>query len=97
MKILYGINNNTIDVTTVAFDKCVKQNILYIPDTDIMRAELFTDPLYNILKYIFIVDDNLISTTYDHTQAIYIDLTNNNIYTNMDIYMYPQSFYLEVK
>lgn len=80
--ITYGIIDTHIDVTEVAYDKCVKQNILFIPSGDCSRAELFTDPLIGTLKSIFICDNNMIITEYNHTKDIYIDLQTNEITTN---------------
>ena len=48
--IYYGINTDMMDITSIALYKCVKQNILGIPATDLKRAQLFTDPVYGVLK-----------------------------------------------
>ena len=49
MKILYGIENNNIDVTEICFSKLVYENNIIIPPKDGNRAQLFTDPLDGIL------------------------------------------------
>jgi len=80
--ITYGIDNLNIDVTDVALKKCQTQNnILYIPNNDMERNDLFGDPLYGIVKYIYIINDNNIYTI-DYNDYIYIDLNNHKIYIN---------------
>ena len=75
MKILYGIEDNNIDVTNICFTTLLHNNIITIPSGDGNRAKYFTDPLHGVLKQIFIVDD--ITTSYDHTYTIYIE--NNKV------------------
>lgn len=82
IKILYGIRDNNIDITEIVFQKLIKENIIKIPKTDHIRASYFSDPLYGILKSIFIIidnnDGNIIEL--DHTKECYIDIINNKIY-----------------
>jgi len=80
--IKYGIADNHLDVTQIAYEKCLQNNILFIPSSDEARAEIFTDPLIGTLKSIIIQDENMITTIYDHTQNIYIDLQYNKIHTD---------------
>ena len=95
LKIFYGIANNNIDVTQIVYEKCIKQNIAYIPASDFKRADIFGDPLVNVLKSIFIknLDQNL--RDFDHNKEIYIDLDKNDIFTdNIPDYIrniYPNS------
>lgn len=77
LTINYGIQLFNIDVTNIAYTKLNKNNIIYIPSNDNIRANLFSDPLLGTLKSIFI--NNI---EYDHTKNIYIDTTNNMIYTD---------------
>lgn len=78
MKILYGIFGNTIDVTDICLSKLTKNNVVTIPMGDKNRANYFSDPLYGILKKIFILNgDNI--TKYDHTMQIMINLLDNTI------------------
>jgi FkbM family methyltransferase len=82
MKILYGIKNNKIDVTKICYDKLMKENIIKIPSNDNVRAKFFTDPLFGVVKYIFIIkenDDSIVE--YNHLTDIYIDTKTNEIYT----------------
>ena len=81
MRFLYGTTTASIDVTAIVLDKCVKQNIAFIPNTDGARAAIFTDPYVGILKSIFIDIGNGVNE-YDHTKSIYIDLTNNKVYND---------------
>ena len=59
----------------------MKQNIAFIPSDDLKRARLFSDPLPEILKSIFI-DIGQFRTIYDNTQEIYIDFINE-VYRQM--------------
>ena len=78
MKILYGIENNNIDVTKICFSKLVYENNIIIPPKDGNRAQLFTDPLDGILKKIFISTDNYLSE-YDEDKMIKINIINKTI------------------
>jgi len=82
MKITYGIVDNNIDVTNICFDKLLNNGVIFIPSNDLARAKLFTDPLPNILKKIFILKDDILSE-YEYYYTIKIDIVNNNI-TNIN-------------
>lgn len=51
--IKYGTEEYNIDITQVALEKCVKNNVLTIPPCDITRSNMFTDPVYGVSKSIF--------------------------------------------
>lgn len=57
MKILYGANTTYIDVTNIVLTKCIENNSISIPPTEIERATLFSDPLHGVVKHIIIQDD----------------------------------------
>ena len=75
IKITYGILNNNIDVTMIALDKCLANNVLFIPKGEDKRVQLFSDPLFGTLKSIFIEKDG-IKKEYTHTEEIFINMTN---------------------
>lgn len=79
MKVLYGISRKNIDVTDICLSQLVINNILYIPSGDENRAKCFTDPLYGILKEIFIITDNGITMNFDASKSIIYDLSNGQI------------------
>ena len=79
LTIKYGIPNIMIDITTVVLDKCVKQNIAYIPAGDEERALLFTDPVWGKVKLIYINGD---TSGYDAKTHIFLDLSSNEIFIN---------------
>lgn len=68
MKILYGVENNYLDITDKVKEICYNSDIqeFVIPKTDEERAYLFGDPIYGVVKHILIF----------HT--IYDDITNTN-------------------
>jgi len=85
MIIQYGIQNTLIDVTSICYTKLKKDNYIIIPSTDKSRAQYFTDPIYGVLKSVFITDANQIRTEYDHTKTICIDTTSNTILEENEI------------
>ena len=97
MKILYGIRDNNIDVTSICYSKLIKQGIIIIPSGDCARANYFTDPLINILKSIFIIVNNSNLVEYDHTKEIYIDTKTNQVFTNENLPEYISSIYPTVQ
>jgi len=92
--IKYGSADKNIDVTQIAHEKLIKQNIIHIPSGDINRAKNFGDPLPGKLKSIFIIKDSVI-TKYDHTKDIYIDIKDCKIYTD-EIPEYIKGIYLNI-
>ena len=74
-KFYYGIEDNKIDITDVVFEKCYNNSIIIIDGGDSNRAALFGDPLYGILKSIYIRngDYNFIA---NDNEYIHIDLLN---------------------
>ena len=90
MKITYGISDNNIDVTTICFAKLIQQGIIKIPAGDFNRATYFSDPLFGILKSIFItINGNVVK--YDDSKTIYLDINSNAVYTqdNVPAYITP--------
>ena len=79
MRIYYGITNNNMDVTDICKTKIIN-NKLIIPSGDLNRANLFTDPLVGVHKYI-IIENNGILTEYDESVQIKINGINNTIET----------------
>lgn len=83
--IKYGAEGNNIDVTSIVYNKFIKQNIIYIPDGDHNRSFYFTDPVPYVLKSVFITDSEKNTIKYDHTTKVYIDLNTDKIFTNKDV------------
>lgn len=80
--IRYGTLQNNIDVTQVVVDKCIENGILHIPSGDYERAALFTDPVPNVVKDIFI------SETYSDTEPVsipQITIKYGTAETNIDV------------
>jgi FkbM family methyltransferase len=82
MKIEYGARDHRIDVTAICYNTLRMQDWITIPDGDEARANCFTDPLYGVLKSIFVTHEDQ-TTEYDHTQRLYINLSSNLISTKM--------------
>ena len=83
MKVFYGIRGNGIDVTDICLSKLTKNNIITIPSGDVYRAYLFSDPLYGVLKQVFILNGDKL-TAYDDLCTIKINLLNNTVTTTSE-------------
>jgi len=86
ISIYYGVLNNFIDVTNIVFEKCTKNNIIYIPGDCDERDSLFTDPFYGVNKYIFFntKEDNAnpqMRLFYRGTTVLY-DILNREFYVD---------------
>ena len=57
MKFLYGIKDNYIDITNIVYEKCIINNKIHIPCNDLLRANIFGDPLIQIVKHIVLEDE----------------------------------------
>ena len=79
-KIFYGASENIIDVTDICFEKFLHKNIIRIPSGELTRSVYFTDPLYGILKSVFI-DDGKSINEYQYNYKIIIDISDNTITT----------------
>jgi len=95
MNIYYGIDTYKINVTSICFNKLIKEDIILIPANDVKRSSFFSDPLPGKLKSIYIRIGNTI-IIYDHLTDVLIDTKNNQIYTdNVPEYIYK--IYPELK
>lgn len=79
MRILYGSATSNIDVTDICIQHLKYNNHIIIPKGDLARAKIFTDPLPNVLKSIFVVSDETIE--YNAETSVYIDITKNTVST----------------
>jgi hypothetical protein len=80
----YGLIDNNIDVTSICYDKLKYGNNIVIPALDHVRAIYFSDPIPNVVKSIFITDENGEKTEYDFTYTIFIDANTNIVTTSQD-------------
>jgi len=89
LQIFYGTKLYYLDVTTIALQKCVQNNVLTIPTSEKSRSDIFGDPLVGILKNIYIkmdFEDNKIDKIYQHFETLIIDLSFLNISDYIDSY-----------
>ena len=84
MFIKYGILDKNIDVTEICYTKMCKNNIIYIPENDLIRSRNFGDPLQGILKSIFIINDLGEILMYNDKQTIRINILTNDIRVDND-------------
>jgi FkbM family methyltransferase len=78
MIINYGIATNNIDVTEVCHLKLKQDNIITIPWGDDNRCFYFTDPLFGILKSIFIESNGRV-TEYDSHYSLKINCDTHEV------------------
>jgi FkbM family methyltransferase len=95
MKVLYGTKDKNIDVTDICYKKLMKDDIIRITCNDEVRAKIFTDPCWQVLKSIFIIKDvDQDMLEYDSVTDIYIDTNTNEIYTkNIPDYILSKYIY----
>jgi FkbM family methyltransferase len=54
-------------------------NIIHIPYGDLHRADIFSDPLFGVVKSIFITNELGETIEYDHKKDVYINTETNTI------------------
>ena len=80
IKILYGVTNNTVDVTEICYSQLKNDNIIIIPNNDIVRSRYFNDHLYGVEKKVFIVADGIIRE-YNTNVCIKINTEDSSVFT----------------
>jgi FkbM family methyltransferase len=78
MKIYYGDINTKIDVTAICLYKLCNNNIITIPSGDSNRTYYFSDPLYGVLKKIYVISNKNV-TECNSNCLIKINLIDNVI------------------
>ena len=74
MKICYGVEGKTIDVTDQAMYHFWKDGVLRIPVGDHKRANIFGDPVHGVEKSIFIHDDTGKTNVYDISTPVEVGI-----------------------
>ena len=77
IKFYYGVNQKQLDITDIVIEKCMNNNKIVIPQGDNERAAIFTDPLYGVVKNIYIKKNNSYCLC-DPKKYIYLDLNEPN-------------------
>ena len=78
IKITYGTLETQIDITQICLTHHTHNNVIKIQDGDSNRARYFSDPVYGMLKTIFVELDG-IKTEHPHNESIEINLINKTI------------------
>ena len=82
IEILYGTENYCIDVTKICYNKLKVGNNIIIPYGDINRANVFSDPVPGIIKYIYIKKKNNDYVTYIYSDIFTVKINSlTNIIT----------------
>lgn len=79
LRFYYGSLEKNIEITKKVYDTLLVEPYLVIPPNDFVRASLFTDPCFRVLKVIMIsgISPRLIAV--DHTRPIIINTQTNQI------------------
>jgi len=77
----YGTMTSNIDVTNFCLNFLQKDNYIFIPQKDVIRAKMFGDPEFGTLKSI-IINDGTNLLIFDHDTYIIIDLNKSQIYSS---------------
>ena len=80
LQVNYGIPSQLVDITDKVTRLADQNGIVNIPASDNSRADIFGDPLYGILKSLYItnVDTNTI-IEYDNTKQIIINILTGEV------------------
>jgi len=84
ISITYGLDYMKIDITTNIFNNHSTNGIIHIPVTDGLRGKLYGDPLFGIIKKLYITNGDSIFTI-EHDDFVNIDTNNNKLYINENV------------
>jgi FkbM family methyltransferase len=86
IKILYGLDDTTIDVSHICTTRLIRNNVITIPSGDHNRSNYFSDPIPNVLKKIYVVNgDNTVEC--DDTVVVRIDMIHGMADRIDDLYI----------
>jgi len=83
LKIKYGLRYDNIDVTVVCVEQLLNKNLITIPADDANRNFHFSDPLFGVEKYIFIMKGDKV-IEYDAKTEVSLDIINEGIYKSVN-------------
>lgn len=83
-KINYGVEGNTIDITHKVIAYSLNKPHAEIPPNDTLRAELYGDSCWGIVKSIYITEKNGAVTIFPDNKSIKIDINNGLITKSID-------------
>jgi len=84
LEIKYGTFSNNIDITSIALQKCLQDNIIFINRSGNERNILFSDPVHGVEKSIFVRLNNIVNE-FDTKTNVYIDTINNTVYSDVNV------------
>jgi hypothetical protein len=82
MQIFYGTSECKMDVTDICYTKLLHDDIISIPRGDLTRVSIFSDPVYGVVKKIFIQLQDILE--YDDTFQIEINTIHKTINTKTE-------------
>lgn len=84
IRITYGTNNFSVDVTTIAINSN-ESDVIYIPSGDINRCSFFKiDPCFGEVKNVYVTVSAILSK-FSETDDIYIAQQTGSMYTQTDV------------
>jgi len=80
MIIKYGILDNYIDVTQICYEQMLHGNTIVIPHNDNVRASYFTDPILNVPKFVYLIDETTYTVKeFDLNYTVFIDTNTDTV------------------
>jgi FkbM family methyltransferase len=79
MRITYGANDHTIDVTELCETKLRYKDHIRIPAGEFSRTILFTKPVPDVWNYIYVTDEDSNTTEHDHMSTVTIDIATKKV------------------
>ena len=84
LRFFYGTIEKNIDITDTVFNKFYFDTYVVIPADDNVRAKMFTDPCFKIVKHVFVIGMTNNMRSFDHATDIIIDTRTNNIISDIE-------------
>jgi FkbM family methyltransferase len=80
-QIEYGIHDRMVDVTQVCLNQLANGHIINIPRGDVARSHYFSDPVFGVLKNVYITIGEC-KTTYEDSCDVQINMLDGSILKN---------------
>ncbi len=79
----YGLNNDSIDITSTIMEKLIKDRYYEIPKLDdVTRGRTYGDPKYGVEKCIYLTSDEGHLFVIKNSEFAYIDTQDEILYLN---------------
>ena len=80
-QIRYGVHDRMVDVTQICLNQLATAHIINIPRGDAARSQYFSDPVFGVLKNVYITIGEC-TTTYEDSCDVQINMLDGSIVKN---------------